>query len=108
LEVKKPVVYTQNNQPNLFYNLNELDVRLGLLHKYVTGIKTSNHTAGFSLDEIDEHLKDISTTINALVQYQSFALEKAKQMRKQDWKSQQFNSDFDYPVKVLKEHAKVV
>jgi len=115
VESKKSGNNAQCQDHNLFFNQNELDNRLGHVNKYVseivrtvTGNKVSNQAHDFYLDEIDEHLKDISATINVLVQYQTFAIDKANQMRKQIWKNQQFNSDFDYPVRVLKKHAKIV
>ena len=105
----------QRQDHNLFYNQNELDNRLGHINKYVSeivravsGNKASNQAHDFVLDEMDEHLKDISTTINVLVQYQNFAIDKANQMKKQIWKNQHFNSDYDYPVRVLKRHAQVI
>ena len=115
MESKKSGSNKQSQDHNLFFNQNELDNRLGHINKYVseivrtvTGNKASNHLHDFFLDEIDEHLKDVSATINVLMQYQSYAIDKADQMRKQIWRNQQFNSDYDYPVRVLKKHAKII
>ena len=115
VEVKRSQVNTPGKDPKLLFGSNELDNRLKHLNKYVTGIlknikgkRETNQMPEIYLDHIDEHLKDISTTIDVLVQYQSYATDKANQMRKKDWKNQQFNSDFDYPIKVLKKHLNIV
>ena len=114
MELKKTGHNSQSQSHNLFFNQNDIDNRMGHINKYiseivsaVSGNKATNQVHDFFLDEIDEHLKDISTTINVLVQYQTFAIDKANKMRKQIWKNQQFNSDYDYPVRVLKKHAKL-